>query len=121
VPHSRDRTARRDQGRARDHQGEYVSFEPEEFEALEQASSLAVVIDSFVPEGAIDPVYFEDTYYLGAGKKGERGCRVLAQGLQRTDRIAIGTLTWHGKTTPIAIRVHQDGLLLQRLAYEVYS
>ena len=34
---------------------EYVCFEPEELKALEQASSSAVVIDSFVPERAIDP------------------------------------------------------------------
>ena len=42
---------------------------------------------------------------------------------RRTRRIAVGTFTWRGKTTPIAIRVHQDGLLLQRLyfANEVYN
>jgi hypothetical protein len=33
---------------------EYVRFESEELKALEQASSSALVIDSFVPEGAID-------------------------------------------------------------------
>jgi DNA end-binding protein Ku len=96
---------------------EYVRFEPEELKALEQASSSALVIDSFVPERASDPVYFEDTYYLGAGENGERGYRVLSQALQRTRRIAIGTFSWRGKTTPIAIRVHQDGLLLQRLYF----
>jgi DNA end-binding protein Ku len=55
---------------------EYVRFEPDELKALEQALSSALVIDSFVPEGAVDSVYFEDTYYLGAGKNGERatGC-----------------------------------------------
>ena len=42
---------------------------------------------------------------------------------QKTHRVAVGTFTWRGKTTPIAIRVHQDGLLLQRLYFadEVYS
>jgi DNA end-binding protein Ku len=96
---------------------EYVRFEPEELKALEQASSSALVIDSFVPERAVDPVYFENTYYLGAGKNGERGYRVLVQALERTKRVAVGTFTWRGKTTPIAIRVHQRGLLLQRLYF----
>jgi DNA end-binding protein Ku len=102
---------------------EYVRFEPEELKALEQASSSAIVIDSFVPTGAIDPVYFEDTYYLGAGKNGERGYRVLVQALEKRQRIAVGTFTWRGKTTPIAIRAHQDGLVLQRLyfAAEVHN
>jgi non-homologous end joining protein Ku len=62
-------------------------------------------------------VYFEDTYYLGAGKNGERGYRVLVQAMQKTHRVAIGSFTWRGKTTPIAIRVHQEGLLLQRLYF----
>jgi DNA end-binding protein Ku len=96
---------------------EYVRFAPEELKALEQAGSSALIIDAFVPENAIDPVCFEDTYYLGAGKHGERGYRVLVEALQHTHRIAVGTFTWHGKTTPIAIRAHQDGLLLQRLYF----
>ena len=102
---------------------EYVRFEPEEQKALEHASSSGLAIDSFVPESAIDPVYFEDTYYLGAGKNGERGYRVLVGALERTHRIAVGTFTWRGKTTPIAIRAHQNGLLLQRLFFagEVYD
>jgi hypothetical protein len=72
---------------------EYVRFESDELKALEQASSSMVVIDSFVPEGAIDPVYFENTYYLGAGKNGDRGYRVFAQALQKTHRIAVGILS----------------------------
>jgi DNA end-binding protein Ku len=96
---------------------EYVRFEPEELKALEQASSSALVIDSFIPESVIDAVYFEDTYYLGAGKHGERGYRVLVEALRQTHRVAVGTFTWRGKSTPIAIRAHQDGLLLQRLYF----
>jgi DNA end-binding protein Ku len=42
---------------------------------------------------------------------------VLTEALQKTRRIAVGTFTWRGQTTPIAIRVHQDGLLLQRLYF----
>src|SRR5262245_65325926 len=66
---------------------EYVRFEPEELKALEQPSSSALVIDSFVPEGTIDPVYFGDTYYLGAGKNGGRGYQVLAKALEKTKRV----------------------------------
>jgi Ku protein len=47
---------------------EYVRFEPEELKALEQASSSALAIEPFVRESAIDPVYFEDTYYPNAGR-----------------------------------------------------
>ena len=42
---------------------------------------------------------------------------MLVEALEKTKRVAVGTFTWQGKTTPIAIRVHQDGLLLQRLYF----
>src|SRR5262245_50574996 len=102
---------------------EFVRFEPSELAALEQSASSALVIDAFVPEGAVDPRYFAATYYLGAGKNGARGYQVLLEALRKTHRIAVGTFTWRGKTTPIAIRVHHDGLLLQRLYFagEVYD
>jgi non-homologous end joining protein Ku len=48
---------------------------------------------------------------------------VLVQALEQTKRVAVATFSWRGKTTPIAIRVHQGGLLLQRLdlADEVHN
>ncbi|HWC02670.1 MAG TPA: Ku protein [Methylomirabilota bacterium] len=96
---------------------EYVRFTPDELKALEQAATSALIIDGFLPHGAIDPVYFEHTYYLGAGKDGARGYRLLVEALRRSDRVAVGTFTWRGKTTPIAIRSEQDGLILQRLFF----
>jgi non-homologous end joining protein Ku len=42
---------------------------------------------------------------------------VLAEAREKTHRIAVGTFTCRGKTTPIAIRVHERGLLLQRLYF----
>jgi DNA end-binding protein Ku len=76
CPIPRRRAARRDGERYEVAKDQYVRFEPEKLKALEPKSSSALVIDSFVPEGAVDPAYFEDTYHLGAGKNGERGHRV---------------------------------------------
>jgi non-homologous end joining protein Ku len=76
CPIPRRRAARRDGERYEVAKDEYVRFEPEKLKALAPASSSALVIDSFVPEGAVDPACFEDTYHLGASKNGERGYRV---------------------------------------------
>jgi len=56
---------------------EYVRFEPEELKALEQASSSTLVIDSFVPETAVDPVYFEDTSMHGACSEDGQSERII--------------------------------------------
>jgi hypothetical protein len=82
---------------------EYVRFELDELKALEHASSSALVIDSFVPEGAIDPVYFEDTYYLGARlSRARSGVTEDPPGRRRHVHL-------RGKTNPIAIRVARTG------------
>jgi non-homologous end joining protein Ku len=91
---------------------EYVRFEPEELKALEQASSWTLVIDSFVPESAIDPVYFEGTYYLGAGKRTKRGYRGTRRSAPKDAPYCSWTFTWRGKRRPIAIRAYRNGLLL---------
>jgi DNA end-binding protein Ku len=96
---------------------EYLQFTPEEIKSFEEAASSTASLDAFVPADAIDPVYFEDTYYLEAGKNVGHGYRLLVEALRRAHRIAVGTFTWRGPTTPIAIRVRQDGLLLQRLYF----
>ena len=42
----------------------YVMFTPQELQVLEEAGSHGVEIAQFVPLAAVDPVYFERTYYL---------------------------------------------------------
>src|SRR5262249_61291371 len=46
----------------------HVRFEPAELKALEQPASSALVIDSFVPERATDPVYSGERQYIGSEK-----------------------------------------------------
>ena len=88
---------------------EYVRFEPEELKALEQASSSMVVIDSFVPETAIDPVYFEDTYYLGAGRTGTVGIAYSSRLSRKRAGSPWARSPGAAETTPIAIGRRQDG------------
>jgi DNA end-binding protein Ku len=54
-----------------------------------------------------------------AGQWNVAECQDKAAAVRGHDwrRIAVGTFTWRGKTTLIPIRVHQDGLVLQRLYF----
>jgi non-homologous end joining protein Ku len=51
------------------------------------------------------------------GKNGARAYRLLVKALCQAHRIAVGTVAWRGQTTPIAIRIEEDRLLLQRLYF----
>jgi hypothetical protein len=46
---------------------QYVTLDPEEFEALKLESSKTIELAKFVDASDIDPRYFERPYYLGPG------------------------------------------------------
>ena len=52
---------------------QYVLFTDEELKALEAAASQAIDIQEFVPLADVDPVYFQDTHYLGPGQGRRQG------------------------------------------------
>ena len=68
--------------------GRYVQFTPEEIKALDEKATNAIDIAEFVPLAAVDRIYLEKVYYLGAGKGGERAYKLLAAALADTGRAA---------------------------------
>jgi hypothetical protein len=44
--------------------GQFVTLTPEELKALDIESSKVIDLETFVPRGDLDPVYFDSSYYL---------------------------------------------------------
>ena len=89
--------------------GEYVVLEPDEIKAAAGARGKVIELEDFVPEGEIDPVFFEKTYYVGDRDEAE-GYRVLLAALERTERVGIGRFTFHNREYLVAVRA-LDGVL----------
>jgi DNA end-binding protein Ku len=99
---------------AKDH---YVQFTEAELESLETESSNNIELKEFIPLSKIDPVYFEDSYYLGAGQGGEKPYRLLADALTKSKRAAIAQLVSRGKEQLVLIRPYENGLIMHSLYY----
>ncbi|MBU67328.1 MAG: Ku protein [Cupriavidus sp.] len=95
----------------------YVTFTPEELKALEDAAAQTIDILSFMPVGAIDPIYFDKAYYLGPDKRGAKPYNLLAEAMRETGTCALAKWAWKGKQYMVQIRVGDDGLILQQLLY----
>src|SRR6185312_16859095 len=67
---------------------QYVMFTPEELKALEEAGTHSVDVAQFVPLAAVDPVYFERTYYLAPDKGGAKPYALFAKALRESKRCA---------------------------------
>ena len=98
--------------------GQYVRFSPEEIKALDEKATNAIDIAEFVPLAAVDRIYLEKVYYLGAGKGGERAYRLLVAALEDTGRAALGQYSARGKQYLALIRPMGDILVMEQLHYQ---
>jgi DNA end-binding protein Ku len=96
---------------------QYVRYSDEELKSLEGEASRVIDIAEFVPLPAVDPIYFEKTYYLGPDKGGEKPYRLLADAMAKSDRVALATFVMRGKESLVLIRPAQDGLMLHTMYF----
>lgn len=83
--------------------GEYVVLAKEEIDAAAGERSRLLDIEEFVDAAAIDPVFFDRTYYLGA-REAEDAYRLLHDALDRTGTAAIARWVFHNREYLVAIR-----------------
>jgi len=96
---------------------QYVQFTPDELKALEQEASKMIDIEEFVPLEQVDPIYFESTYYLGPDAGGEKAYRLLADAMNKAQRVALAKFVMRGKENLVLIRPSQKGLMLHAMYF----
>lgn len=84
--------------------GRYVTFTNEELKALDEKATNGIEIAEFVPEGAVDPVYHERSYYLGPDKSGARAFSLLARAMEETGLLAVAKYAARGKDYLVLLR-----------------
>jgi DNA end-binding protein Ku len=95
--------------------GKYVVFTTRELKALDEQSTSGIEITEFLPADAVDPVYFESTYYLGPDKGGEKAFSLLAEAMEAVDRIALAHYAARGKSYLVLLRATGGRLMMQQL------
>jgi DNA end-binding protein Ku len=94
---------------------QYVPITEEELESLEAEANRSIDLKEFIPLASVDPVYFENTHYLGADKGGEKPYRLLADAMAKSGRVAIAELVSRGKEQLVLIRPYKKGLVLHTM------
>jgi DNA end-binding protein Ku len=95
---------------------EYVVLEKDEVKAAAGARGKVIEIEDFVPEGEIDPVFLEKTYYVGCRDDAE-AYRVLLAALERSGRVGIGRFTFHEREYLAAVRTFDGVLTLHTMRF----
>jgi DNA end-binding protein Ku len=97
--------------------GRYVTFTDEELKKLEARNEHAIEITEFLPLERVDPVYYEESYYLGAEPNAAKAYRLLADAMRESGRVALGRFTMRGKEHLVLIRPFEKGLMLHTVYY----
>ena len=97
--------------------GRFVLFTPAELKALQEGARQTIDIVAFIPERAVDPIYFDKAYFLAPDKRGAKPYSLLLRAMQDTGRSALAKWAFRAKEYVVQIRAAQGGLVLQQLLY----
>ena len=98
--------------------GQYVTVTDDEMRALAPKASRTIDIEDFVDLDRIDPIYFEQPYYLAPDPNSVRPYRLLVEAMTDLRKVAIGRIVMRSKERLVAIRPYEGLLCLETMRYE---
>jgi DNA end-binding protein Ku len=96
---------------------QYVVLTKDELSDLEPQRSRAIEIQDFVDLDDIDPIYFEQPYFLGPDKGAARAYALLVQAMKESRKVAVARFVLRNKEHLAAIRPMDDVLTLTTMRF----
>lgn len=96
--------------------GKYVVLSKDEVKAAAGDRGKVIRLREFVEADAIDPIFYEKTYYVGSRDE-EDVYRLLREALAATGRAGIGRFTFHNREYLVALRALGDVLALHTMRF----
>jgi len=97
--------------------GQYVVVDNDEIEKLTPKASHTIEISDFVDLEQIDPLYFEQPYYLVPDRAAERPYRLLIEAMTDLQKVAVGKIVLRAKEHLVAIRPLDGGLCIETMRH----
>ena len=98
--------------------GEYVTVDPAELKKIAPPTATTMEVLQFVANDAVDPLWFESSYYVAPEEKISKPYAVFMAALAETRRAAIAKIAMHNREHVVLIRPAGGTLILHTLYYE---
>ena len=95
----------------------YAIVTEEELESVSPERSRTIEIVQFINVEDVDPIYYDNPYYLVPSKGGEKAFRLLVEVMRRTGKAGLARLVLSEREYLVVIRSVNDVLLLVTLHY----
>jgi len=97
--------------------GQYVVVDDDEMRSLSPKASRMIEIEDFVDLDDIDPLFFEQPYYLAPDTAALKPYRLLVEAMAELRKVAIGRVVMRSKESLVAIRPLDGVLCLETMRY----
>lgn len=94
----------------------YIVVDPDELEPFIPAATKTVDLEEFVDLEEIDPVFYDNAYYVAPGSN-PKPYALLARAMEESNKVAIGRFVMRNKQYTAAIRAEEGRLIMSTLAY----
>jgi DNA end-binding protein Ku len=94
----------------------YIVVDPDELEPFIPAATKTVELEEFVDLEEIDPVFYDNAYYMAPGTT-PKPYVLLARAMEEAGKVAIGRFVMRNKQYTAAIRAEEGRLIMSTLAY----
>ena len=97
--------------------GNYVIVDADELKSFAPAATHTIEIEDFVDLADIDPVYFEQPYYVIPDKNAAKPYRLLVEAMTGLQKVAVGRIVIRSKEHLVAIRPVDGVLCVETMRY----
>src|SRR5437879_11695605 len=94
-----------------------VPHTQKDLEKLELKAGRLIEIFQFVDISNLDPIYFDNSYFLVPDANGEKPYFLLRQALEEYDKIALGRFVSHEKEPLVRLLPYAGAVLMETLPY----
>ena len=99
--------------------GRYLILSDDDLASVKVESSAIMSVEKFVDANSIDPIYYDDSYYLAPdGKTGEDVYAVLREAIAQTGKVALTRVVISQRERTVALRHAGSGLMAHTLYEE---
>lgn len=96
--------------------GKYVVLEKDEIKAAAGDRGKVIHLREFVAADAVDPVFYDRTYYMGSREDAD-AYRLLHAALRKAERVGIGRFSFHDREYLVAVHAEPEILVLHTLRF----
>lgn len=95
----------------------YVVVEDDELEALAPKTTRTIEVEDFVDLHEIDPIYFDQPYFVAPNPGGAKSYQLLLQVMRETGKVAIARVVLRSRERLVVVRPYLDVLLMATMMF----